>query len=184
MADDKAAPAAEAKDEAPAGPKMIMGMPLMTFLFIAINVVVMAGAFAFVVQASLFYKKPAITDAQVTAEITKAEQKKAVQTGDDVIVISYPEMTITLRGEQGGKVHYATVEATVICGSEACQTQVAENKAKIQDTIQTVMSARSYNELASLDTKFRVKHEILNQVNSFLHDTAVVDVLFTSFLIQ
>jgi flagellar FliL protein len=181
MADEKA-PAEGAKDEAPAGPKMIMGMPLVTFLFVVINVVVMAGAFAFILQASLFYKKPAITDAQVTAELLKKEKK--IETGDEVIAIGYQEMTITLRGEQGGKTRYATLEATVICGSEVCKAQVDENKAKIQDAIQTVMSSRTYTELTSLETKFRVKHEILNQVNSFLKDTAAVDILFTSFLVQ
>lgn len=181
MADEKAS-AEGAKDEAPAGPKMIMGMPLMTFLFVVINVVVMAGAFGFIVQASLFYKKPAITDAQVTAEIQTKEKK--IESGDEVIAVSYPEMTITLRGEQGGKIHYATLEATVICGSEECKAQVDENKAKIQDAIQTVMSERTYTELTSLETKFRVKHEILNLVNSFLKDTAAVDLLFTSFLVQ
>jgi flagellar basal body-associated protein FliL len=181
MADEKA-PAEAVKDEAPAGPKMIMGMALPTFLFVAVNVVVMAGAFGFIVQASLFYKKPAITDAQATAEIQRAEKK--IVTGDEVIAVSYPEMTVTLRGEQGGKTHYATLEASVICGSEACKEQVDENKAKIQDAIQTVMSARSYTELISLETKFRVKHEILNMVNSFLKETAAVDLLFTSFLVQ
>ena len=181
MADEKSV---EAKDEAPASPKMILGMPLLTFLLVAVNVLMTAGAFAYIVHASLFYKKPAITEAQATAEITKAEKKRAVQAGDEVLSINYPEMTITLRGEQGGKVHYATVEASIICGSEECQAQVAENKAKVQDTIQTVLSARSYTELSSLDTKFRMKHEILNQVNSFLKDTAAVDLLFTAFLIQ
>jgi flagellar FliL protein len=181
MADEKAA---EAKEEAPSGPKMVMGMPMPTFLFVVVNVLVMIGAFVFILRASLFYKKPAITDAQATAEITKAEQKKAVEIGDEVLTISYPEMTITLRSEQGGKTHYATVEASVVCGSDACESQVRENKAKVQDAIQTVLSARSYTELSSLDTKFRVKHEILHRVNSFLEDTAAVDVLFTSFLVQ
>jgi flagellar FliL protein len=181
MADAKA-PAEEAKDEAPAGPKIIMGMPMVTFLFLVINLVVMAGAFAFILQASLFYKKPAITDAQATAEIQKREKK--IETGNEVIAIGYPEMTITLRGEQGGKTRYATLEATVICGSETCKAQVDENRAKIQDAIQTVMSSRTYTELTSLETKFRVKHEILNQVNSYLKETAAVDILFTNFLVQ
>ena len=181
MADEKA-PAEGAKEEAPSGPKLILGMPLVTFLFVAINVVVMAASFGFIVQASLFYKKPAITDAQATAEIQKKEKK--VVTGDEVISVNYPEMTITLRGEQGGKTHYATLEASLICGSEACKEQVDENKAKIQDAIQSVMSERSYTELTSLETKFRVKHEILNTVNSFLKETAAVDLLFTSFLVQ
>ena len=93
-------------------------------------------------------------------------------------------MTITLRGEQGGKSRYATMESALVCGSESCKAQVEENKAKVLDIIQTVVSARSYTELTSLESKFRLKHEILNQINSFLKDTAAVDFLFTNFLIQ
>src|SRR5947207_1916232 len=112
MADEK-----PETDETPAGPKMIMGMPLPTFLLVAVNMLVMAGAFAFIVYASLIYKKPTITDDQATAEITKAERKKALNVGEDYIPLSYPEMTITLRSEAGGKTHYATVETTLVCGS-------------------------------------------------------------------
>ena len=114
----------------------------------------------------------------------KVEQKRAVQTGEDVLTIAYPEMTITLRGELGGKTRYATLEAAIVCGSEACQSQIEENKAKVLDIIQTAMSSRSYTELSSLETKFRVKHEILNQVNTLLKGTAALDFLFSSFLIQ
>ena len=111
MADEK--PAAE---EAPAGPKLIMGMPLPVFLFVVLNVVVIGGAFYFIVNASLIYKKPAITEEQAAAEVTKAEKKKAVTTGEEILTISYPEMTITLRGEQGGKtrkISDATIEAAI-----------------------------------------------------------------------
>lgn len=184
MAEEKNAPEKDATAAAPAGPKMIMGMPLPVFAFVVVNVLVMAGAFGFIVHASLVYKKPAITTEQVESEITKAEKKKEVEVGQELIAIGYPEMTITLRGEQGGKTRYATIETTLICGTEACKAQVDENRAKVEDAIQSVLSSRSYTELSSLETKFRVKHEILGKVNAFLKDTAAVDFLFTNFLIQ
>lgn len=184
MADEKTAPEKDAAPAAPTGPKMIMGMPLPIFAFVIVNVLVMAGAFGFIVHASLIYKKPAITDSQVEHEITAAEKKKLVEVGQDLIAINYAEMTITLRGEQGGKTRYATIETTLICGNEACKAQVDENRAKVEDAIQSVLSGRSYTELSSLETKFRVKHEILGKVNSFLKNTAAVDFLFTSFLVQ
>jgi flagellar FliL protein len=175
----------EKTEEAPeAGPKKILGLPLPVFIFAAVNLLVMAGAFAFIAYASLVHKKPAITEVLAQSEITKVEKKKAAAAEQEFIPISYPEMTITLRSEQGGKTHYATVEATLVCGSEECEAQVKENKAKVEDSIQTVLSARSYLELSSLDTKFRMKHEILGRVNSYLKETAVIDLLFTGFLVQ
>ncbi len=180
MADAKA----EKEEVAPEGPKRILGLPLPIFIFVAVNLLVMLGAFGFIVYATLVYKKPAITEDMAQSEITKKEKKIAALPEQGYIAISYPEMTISLRSEQGGKTHYATIEATLVCGTAECEAQVKENKAKVEDAIQTVMSARSYLELSSLETKFRVKHEILGQVNSFLKDTAAVDLLFTSFLIQ
>lgn len=170
--------------EAPAGPKLIMGMTIPVLAFVAVNVLVSIGATAFIVHASLLYKKPAITEEQVSHELTKAAQKAATEIGDEYLPIGYAEMTITLRGQRGGKSHYATVETTLVCGSESCKMQVEDNRAKVEDAIQSALGARSYTELASLETKFRVKHEILNRVNSFLKGTAAVDLLFTNFLIQ
>jgi|GEM_PF-4557493 len=184
MAEEKNAAEKDAKDAAPAGPKMIMGMPLPVFAFVVVNLLVMVGAFAFIFHASLIYQKPAITDAQVESEITKAEKKKALEVGQDFLVVSYSETTVMLKSQQGGKPHYATLEASLVCGNESCKAQVEENRAKVEDAIQTVVGSRSYTELTSLETKFRVKHEVLNKVNSFLKDTAAVDLLFTSFLVQ
>jgi flagellar basal body-associated protein FliL len=172
------------KDAAPAGPKLIMGMSVPTFAFVVLNVLVCVGATGFIVKASLFYKKPAITEVQVSNEVTKAEKKKPAEASDSVFPINYSEMTITLRGQQGGKSHFATIEATIVCGSESCKSQVEANKARVEDIIQSALAARSYTELGTLETKFRVKHEILNKVNTFLKDTAAVDMLFTSFLVQ
>lgn len=181
---EKEAAEKDAKEEAPAGPKMIMGMTIPVLAFVAVNVLVTLGATGFVVYASLLYKKPAITEEQVSHEVTKAEVKKAAEVGEDFLPVSYAEMTITLRGQAGGKSHYATIETTIVCGSEACKAQVEENRAKVEDAIQSALGARSFTELSSLETKFRVKHEILNKVNSFLKNTAAVDLLFTNFLIQ
>jgi flagellar basal body-associated protein FliL len=182
MADEKAA---EAATEAPAGPKKIMGLPLLQFVFIAVNLLVMCGGLAFIFYASMIYKKPAITDSAVITEIKKKEAARLKRLDESgFFTENYQEMTITLRGEQGGKTHYATLEMTLVCGSENCVSQLKENRAKVEDTVQTVMGARSYTELGSLEVKFRVKHEIMGKVNTFLVETSITDVLFTNLLIQ
>lgn len=179
MAEEKAAEKAE---EAPAGPKMIMGLPFLTFLLLVVNLLVTLGCFGFIYYASLVYKKPVFTEKQMTEEITKKVAKQEQETG--YFAVSYPETTVTLRVEPGTKGHFATVETTLVCPTVECETQVKAIRAKVEDRIQSVIASRSYTELQSLETKFRVKHEILNHVNSFLKGTAAVDLLFTSFLVQ
>lgn len=184
MADEKAAPEATA-EAPPAGPKMILGLPLMQFVFVAVNALVMIGGLAFIVHASLVYKKPAITEDAVVAEIKKKEAARLKLLDErGFFTENYQEMVITLRGEQGGKTHYATVEVSLVCGSENCIAQLKENRAKVEDAFQGVVGARSYTELGSLEVKFRVKHEIMGKINSFLKGTAVLDVLFTNMIIQ
>ncbi|RZA03317.1 MAG: flagellar basal body-associated FliL family protein [Proteobacteria bacterium] len=182
MADDKNPDGK--KDDAPAGPKLIMGFPLPQVIFALANVLVMIGGLYFIITAALLYKKPPITDSQAVQEIQKKEEKAPLDIGDGYFTESYPETTITLRGQRGGKNRYATVEVSVVCGSELCLSQVKGNKAKIEDAIQTAVGNRSYTELGSLDVKFRVKHEILSTVNGFLEKTAATDILFTNFVVQ
>lgn len=184
MADEKA-PAEGAEAAAPAGPKMIMGLPLLTLIFAVLNVAVMGGGLYYVIFVNLLYKKPAITDEQVVNEIKKKEEsKKKLLDENGYFTENYAETVITLRSEQGGKPHYATVELSLVCGSENCISQLKGNKAKVEDVFQTAIGSRSYTELSSLDVKFRMKHEILSRINSILKDTAVTDVLFTNFLVQ
>jgi flagellar FliL protein len=183
MADEKA----EKKDEAaekPAGPKKLLGMPMLQAIIVLANVLIMLGGMGYIVWASLIYKKPPITEPQAVKEITKKVEKATETTGKGVFTETYQEMTITLDSQKGGRNRYATVEVVLLCGSEECLTQVKGNRAKIEDAIQSTISSRSFSELASLEVKFRLKHELVGKVNSFLKEVAVVDVLFTTFLVQ
>jgi len=177
---------ADPKDEkeatAPAGPKMILGLPLLTFIFVAVNILVMAGGVGFITWASLIYKKPRITNEEVVKEEIKKVAKSEAASG--IFTETYPESTITLRSTQGGRFRYVTVETVLLCPTAACLDQVKANKAKVEDAIQSSLSSRSYQELDTLEVKFRVKHEVLSKVNSFLNDTAATDILFTTFLVQ
>lgn len=180
MADEKDA---KEKEAAPAAPKKILGMPLPQLAFAVLNLIVVLGGLAYTIQISLLYKKPAITESQVQEEIKKKLVKK-VEPENGFFTESYSELIINLKGQQGGKPHFVQTEVAIACGSEKCLQQIKENKAKVLDAIQTVISQRSFTELGSLEAKFRIKHEIQTMVNSWLKDTAVTDVLFTTFLVM
>jgi flagellar basal body-associated protein FliL len=174
----------EAEAAAPSGPKKLLGLPMGQAILVLLNVVVVLGAVGFIGKVALTTKKPPITEEQVQKEITKDLKKTEEAVGIGFYLESYPETVVTLRGQQGGKPRFASVELSVVCGSEICLEQVKANKAKIEDIIQTVFSARTYTELKSLDVKFRVKHEILSKSNSLLKGTAATDVLITNYLLQ
>lgn len=169
--------------EVPKGPKIIMGLPLISFLILAINSLVLLGGFGYVYWVSMIYKPPMITEHVAQEEIKKVA-KKAVEIGDEYLIDAHQERTITLSGAKGAKLHYAVIEFALVCGNESCLQQVKLNKAKVDDIVQTALGRRTYTELGSLEIKFRVKHEIITEINGFLKDTVLKDFLFTNFLIQ
>lgn len=173
-------------DAPPAGPKIIMGMPLLIFIFFALNALVMLGGTGYIFWAMMLYKKPPVTNTQVVTEIQKKMAKKILDTpkGGDFFVETYAEMTVNLRSPAGGKPHYCTVEVALACPNERCQNQLKSLKAKVEDTVQTAIAERSFSELTSLETKFRLKHEITQKVNALLKETAIIDVYFQSFVVQ
>jgi flagellar protein FliL len=183
MADEKVA--AEGGAEAPAGPKLIMGMPLPIFILIAVNSLVMIGGIGFVYYVKFVHKPPMVTEEKVVAEIKKKVEKTAAAEDPNAIFTeNFAEMTINLRTTPGGANHYATVEVALECNSEVCLGQVKSNKTKIEDAIRMGVSGKSFTELNSLETKFRLKHELLKQINTYLKNTTVTNLYFTNFIVQ
>ena len=178
---------ADAAAEAPAGPKIIMGMTIPVLAFVALNVLTMLGGLGYIVFASLLYKPKPILEEQVVAEISKKVEKKSAAdgTGDgDIHVEAFAEMTVNLKGVTGGKNHFATVEPALECSSAGCLAQVKQYKAKIEDLIQTKIASKSFTELGALETRFRLRHEIIQEINTFITDGAVTNLYFTSFVVQ
>ena len=195
MADEKkdaaaaapaATPAAGGEAEAPAGPKLIMGLPLPLFAFTAVNLLAMIGGIGYIIWVSLIYQKPPITEEYASQDIQKTLEQKVAdhEVNAQEILVPLSEMTILLKTARGGKSHYITVKAFLSCPSQDCADQAKALKAKADDAIQTAFSARSFTELSQLETKFRIKHEIITKVNSFLKDTAITDLYFEEFIVQ
>jgi flagellar basal body-associated protein FliL len=181
------APAAAPESDAPAGPKLIMGMPLPLFGFTVLNLVAMLGGLGYIIWVGLIYQKPPITEEHASLDIQQKVEGHLTGTHDiasEEILTDLSEMTILLKGMRGGKTHYITVKTSLSCPSQNCANQVKELKAKVEDAVQQAFSARSFSELAQLETKFRVKHEIITRVNSYLKDAAVTDLYFENFIVQ
>jgi flagellar basal body-associated protein FliL len=185
MAEKEPEPAAA---EAPAGPKMIMGMTIPVLAFVLLNVLTMIGGLGYITFTSLLYKPKPILEEQVVSEISKKADKKSsadAKSGDsDLQIETFSEMTINLKGVTGGKNHFATIEPALECSNSACMSQVKDYKAKIEDLIQSKISAKSFTELGALETRFRLRHEIIQEINVFVTEGAVTNLYFTSFIVQ
>lgn len=189
----KEAPAAKGggdKDEegeAPAGPKLILGFKLPAFLLIVLNFLTMAGGFGFVYYWKMVYKPPVITEASSKAQIKKdseLEEKKKLQADGELRMVQLPEMNINLRSKVGGRNHYATLTIAMKCNNDACMEEMKNLRVKVEDTIQTIISARSYQELTMSEASFRLKHEITRSVNTLLKKGTITDTFFSDYTVQ
>lgn len=177
-----AAPAAEVKP-----PRLILGFPLLVAVLLVLNLLVMTGGVGFLGWYKLVRKTPVLTETQAAKEIeAKVAPKTAVAVphGDGKYLETYAERTINLRSMRGALSHYVTLEIVLECPTEECLRQAKNLRSKVEDTIQSAISRRSYTELSSLEAKFRLKHEMLSKINGFLRDTVATELYFTSFIIQ
>lgn len=180
--DDKAA-AGAAKPEAPAGPKMILGMTIPVLALVAVNLLMMLAGLGYIIFVSLLYTPNPITDEVATQEISKNAAKKAGADGN-IHIEPLSALTINLKVISGGKNHFATVTAAVECSNEECIQQVKAYKTKIEDLVQDKISTKSFTELNALETRFRLRHEILEEANTYITEGTITNIYFDEFVIQ
>lgn len=188
MADDKKEAEATAEAAAPSGPKLIMGMPLPIFGFLVLNALVMLGGFGYIFYVSMIYKPKPILEEQAVTEITKKVDKKSAASdasgGAGVFIEQFQEMVVNLKVGVGSKSHFANIEPAIECSNAACIDQVKEYRARLEDLVQTKIASKSFTELNALETRFRLRHEFIQEANTFITAGAVTNLYFTSFLVQ
>lgn len=175
-------------DEAkPRGPIIIMGMSLPVFILIALNLLVTTGALGYVYYMKKVYKSPIVKEREERAKIqasAKAERDAFLAVDGQVRILRLPEMNVNLRTQVGGKNHYASFAVALECNNEACMTELKSYRAKIEDEIQGLVGARSFNELSMGESIYRLKHDITQKVNTIIRQGTVTDTFFYSYLVQ
>lgn len=113
----------------------------------------------------------------------KEPEKKeiAIQPGLGVMVPLEP-FIINLANSQGNR--FLKVTVTLELSSPEVHAEVNENVQKITDSILILLSSKSFEDVYSVQGKFKLKDEITTRVNRFLVLGHVKDAYFTEFVIQ
>src|SRR3989344_3618532 len=165
-------------DEVPAGPKQLFGMPLPMALFVVLNVVTVVGGFVSIYYWKMIYKPPVITEAASKLQIktdSELEEKKKLAADGALRIVQLPEMNVNLRSKVGGRNHYATLTIAMKCNNDPCMEEMKALRVKVEDTIQSMISVRSYAELTMSEASFRLKHEITRAVNGVLRRGTITE---------
>ena len=98
------------------------------------------------------------------------------------VMVPLEPFVVNLARSKGNRILKVTV--TMELNSPAVQPEVEDNRQKILDSILVLLSSKSFEDVYSIQGKFKLKDEIATRVNRFLAMGHVKDVYFSEFLIQ
>jgi flagellar FliL protein len=112
-----------------------------------------------------------------------AEGKKAEKEIEAIgSMVTIEPFIVNLAGEGGKRILKVTV--TLELSSPEVQVEFQENHQKIMDSVLLLLSSKTFDDVYSIQGKFKLKDEITTRANRFLVLGHVKDAYFTEFIIQ
>ena len=98
------------------------------------------------------------------------------------VMVPLEPFIVNLARTKGSRILKVTV--TLELNNPAVQPEVEDNRQKIMDSILVLLSSKTFEDVYSIQGKFKLKDEITTRVNRFLAMGHVKEVYFSEFLIQ
>lgn len=89
---------------------------------------------------------------------------------------------VNLAKTKGSRILKVTI--TLELNNPEVQPEVEDNRQKIMDSILVLLSSKTFDDVYSIQGKFKIKDEITTRVNRYLTMGHVREVYFSEFLIQ
>jgi flagellar FliL protein len=98
------------------------------------------------------------------------------------VMVPLEPFMVNLARTKGSRILKVTV--TLELNNPAVQPEVEDNRQKIMDSILVLLSSKTFEDVYSIQGKFKLKDEITTRVNRFLAMGHIKEVYFSEFLIQ
>lgn len=161
----------DAEAEAPAKKSSFLKI-----IIILIVLVVLGGGGYF--GYTKFLKADAPTE-EVKEEGTSTETKGEPALG---VMYSLDPFLVNLAGSKGKRVLKVTVSLEL--SAPEVRAELNDNLQKVVDSILVLLSSKTFEDVYSVQGKFKLKDEITTRVNRFLAMGHIRDAYFTEFIIQ
>ncbi len=117
-------------------------------------------------------------------EEMKGEEASAEEKGETALGVMFPldPFLVNLAGSQGKRVLKVTVSLEL--SAPEVRAELNENLQKVVDSILVLLSSKTFEDVYSVQGKFKLKDEITTRVNRFLAMGHIRDAYFTEFIIQ
>jgi len=168
-----------------AGEEEKKGLPIKLIL-IVVGVLALAGGGYF--AYTNFFQEEAVEESAEKdknggegGEGADGENAEELPPGVGVMFTMDP-FVVNLAGSNGKR--FLKVTATLELSSPEVNPEFEENLQKITDSILVLLSSKSFEDVYSVQGKFKLKDEITTRVNRFLVVGHVKDAYFTEFIVQ
>lgn len=150
---------------------------LLLILVIGVLLVALLGVGGFIVYKQVMGGGG--DDADKKTKTESAAKKEASKLG---VVTGLDPFIVNLSGEAGKR--YIKVTMQLELSSKEGIEEVQQRMPQIKDSVITVLSSKTTEDLLTVDGKFQLKEQILTRVNILLQTGVVKNVYFVEFVIQ
>ena len=180
--------AAEEEGGEAAGEEEKKGLPIKLIL-IVVGVLALAGG-GYFAYTNFFQEEAVEESAEGGKEGEEGEEgadgadgeKKEELPPDVGVMVTMDPFVVNLAGSKGKR--FLKVTTTLELSSPEVNPEFEENLQKITDSILVLLSSKSFEDVYSVQGKFKLKDEITTRVNRFLVVGHVKDAYFTEFIVQ
>lgn len=156
----------EGSTKAPAATVPKKKFPIKMVIIIAVSVVVIAGG---AIGAITFFKAD-----------KEAAHKEELETAS----IGVPIETFILNLADKDKNKYLKISMELLITSEEVKAEIDKSMSKIKDIIVVYLSAKTFDDVKSVEGKLQLKAEIMKRINSVLKKGNIKEIYFTEFVVQ
>lgn len=153
--------------------------PVAQFLKVALILAALAagGYFSYV-----YFLNPAPMSKSPAPVMDAASPPDAKKDPELSVMVSMDPFIVNLARSKGKR--FLKVNLTLELNSPEVHAEVNDNRQKIVDSILVLLSSKTFEDVYSVQGKFKLKDEITTRVNRFLVLGHVKEVYFTEFVIQ
>ena len=152
----------------------------LTNILMIVILVLIAGAGGYYAQKLISGNSESMAPAS-SSQTQPVAMARSVGPAVGVMVPLEPFM-VNLARTKGSRILKVTV--TLELNNPEVQPEVEDNRQKIMDSILVLLSIKTFEDVYSIQGKFKLKDEITTRVNRFLAMGHVKEVYFSEFLIQ
>ena len=157
------------------GGKKPMGM----IIGIVVGLLVLGGG-GYYAYINYFQEKPA---EETPAEGEKTEEEAEVEEDQNIgVMFPLDPFVVNLAGSEGKR--FLKVTISLELSTPEVHVEIKENIHKVTDSILVLLSSKAFDDIYSVQGKFKLKDEITTRVNRFLVVGHIKDAYFTEFIIQ